>query len=115
VKRWPSMVRHFSGKYSRASKASSLVQAIGASAPRIEPADYHVTLHGVVFDILLWHARLRQINPSGSISLFPKGKSPLRIPHPVPEEGALAIVTERWDGIAVDAAASCARWDRRAG
>jgi hypothetical protein len=35
--------------------------------------------------------------------------------HPVPEEGALAIVTERWDGIAVDAAASCARWDRRAG
>jgi hypothetical protein len=35
--------------------------------------------------------------------------------HPVPEEGALAIVTERWDGIAVDVTASCAEKDCRAG
>jgi hypothetical protein len=27
----------------------------------------------------------------------------------------LAIVTERWDGIAVDAAASCAEWDQQGG
>ena len=47
---------------------------------------------------------MRQINPSGKISLFPKGKSPLDSRHPVPEEGALAIVTERWDR---------ERWTRR--
>jgi hypothetical protein len=50
---------------------------------------------GVGFQPTVPH--LRQIYPSGKISLFPKGKSLLRIPHPVPEEGALAIVTERWD------------------
>jgi hypothetical protein len=47
---------------------------------------------------------MRQINPSGKISLFPKPKSPLDSPHPVPRQGALAIVTERWDGM---------RWTRR--
>ena len=52
---------------------------------------------------------LRQINPTGKIALSPSGKSALRFTHPVPEEGALAIVTERWDRIAVDAKASCAR------
>src|SRR6266852_45753 len=34
--------------------------------------------------------------------------------HPVPEEGALAIVTKRWDGIAVDAAVSGVKFVRRA-
>ena len=34
-----------------------------------------------------------------NISLFPKGKSSYELRHPVPGEGALAIVTERWDGM----------------
>jgi hypothetical protein len=49
-----------------------------------------------------------------NILIFRIGDSDYIPRHPVPEEGALAIVTERWDGIAVDAAASCARWDGRA-
>ena len=47
---------------------------------------------------------LRQNNPTGKFSLSPSGKSILDSRHPVPEEGALAIVTERWDGM---------RWTRR--
>ena len=47
---------------------------------------------------------LRQNNPTGKISLSPSGKSLLGVLHPVPEEGALAIVTERWDGM---------RWTRQ--
>src|SRR6202051_1713801 len=51
-----------------------------------------------------WQPWLRQSNPTGRISLSSSGKSPLGVAHPVPEEGALAIVTERWDGM---------RWTRR--
>jgi hypothetical protein len=42
---------------------------------------------------------MRQINPTGKISLAPSGKTFLKLTHPVPKEGALAIVTERWDGM----------------
>ena len=59
---------------------------------------------GLFSIFLVWGERLRQINPSGKISLFQKPKSPLRLMHPVPRQGALAIVTERWDGM---------RWTRR--
>jgi len=51
-----------------------------------------------------WRPWLRQINPSGRISLSPLSKSLFDSRHPVPEQGALAIVTERWDGM---------RWTRR--
>src|SRR6187200_852048 len=47
---------------------------------------------------------MRQINPSGKISLSPSGKSSLRLTPSCLLEGALAIVTERWDGM---------RWTRR--
>jgi hypothetical protein len=43
-------------------------------------------------------SRLRQIGTTGKISLFPKGKSPVGILSSCPPGGALAIVTERWDG-----------------
>ena len=46
---------------------------------------------------------------------FRRANHPYNSRHPVLEEGALAIVTERWDGIAVDAKASCAERDCRAG
>jgi len=47
---------------------------------------------------------LRQINPTGRISLSFSSKSLFNFRHPVPEQGALAIVTGRWDGM---------RWTRR--
>src|SRR5450755_2844605 len=50
-----------------------------------------------------------------NISLHPSGKSSLQIRAiPSHTEGRIAIVTNAGWG-AVDAAASCARWDRRAG
>jgi hypothetical protein len=57
---------------------------------------------------------LRQINPTGKIPLNPSGKSPLEIRPSRPNEGRFANVTNaRWD--AMDATASGAQWDRRAG
>jgi hypothetical protein len=57
-------------------------------------------LHGVVFDILLRGERPRQINPAGKISLSLSGQIAFTTRAIlVPEEGALAIVTERWDGM----------------
>src|ERR1700704_3047518 len=58
---------------------------------------------------------LRQINPTGKISLSPSGKSPLRLLPSCPRGRGVGhrYRTLGWD--AVDAAASCARWDRRAG
>jgi hypothetical protein len=37
--------------------------------------------------------------PVGQNFAFPEGQITFRSPHPVLEEGALAIVTERWDGM----------------
>ena len=51
---------------------------------------------------------------SKNISLHASGKSSLQVAPSHPTRGALAIVTNAgW--VAVDAAAFCARWDRRAG
>ena len=55
-------------------------------------------------------AFLRQINPSGKSSLFPKGKSPVGVRHPVPlERGRWPSLPNVGTGVAVDATASCAR------
>ena len=57
---------------------------------------------------------LRQINPTGKISLFPKGKTLLQIRRLTRQEGRIAIVTNAgWD--AVDAAASGVKRNGRAG
>ena len=58
---------------------------------------------------------LRQINPSGKISLSPSGKSSLRLTPSCPRGRGVGHRhrTLGWD--AVDAAASCAEWDCRAG
>ena len=60
-------------------------------------------------------ARDNQINPSGKISLFPKPKSPLQFPPSCPQGRGVGHRhrTLGWD--AVDAAASCAERDCRAG
>jgi hypothetical protein len=42
---------------------------------------------------------LRQINPAGKFRLTRRANQFYDSRHPVPEEGALAIVTERWDGM----------------
>ena len=58
---------------------------------------------------------LRQINPSGRISLSSSGKSPSGALPSCPRGRGVGHRhrTLGWD--AMDAAASCARWDRRAG
>jgi hypothetical protein len=58
---------------------------------------------------------LRQINPTGKISLFPKSKSPLKLPPSCPQARGVGhrYRTLGWD--VVDAAASCARRGCRAG
>jgi hypothetical protein len=61
-------------------------------------ADTMLLCMGLFSRFLLRGECLRQINPLGKISLSLSGKSLLGIRHPVLEEGALAIVTERSDG-----------------
>lgn len=58
---------------------------------------------------------LRQNNPTGRIFLPSSGKSPLGVLPSCPRGRGVGHRhrTSGWD--AVDAAASCARWDRRAG
>jgi hypothetical protein len=58
--------------------------------------------------------QLRQINPSGKISLNTSGKSLLQIRRLTRQEGRIAIVTNA-GGDVVDATASCAEKDCRAG
>jgi len=62
-----------------------------------------------------WQPWLRQNNPSGRIFLPSSGKSPLGVLPSCPRGRGVGHRhrTLGWD--AVDAAASCARWDRRAG
>ena len=58
---------------------------------------------------------LRQINPTGRISLSSSGKSPSGVLPSCPRGRGVGHRHRTLGRDAVDAAASCARWDRRAG
>jgi hypothetical protein len=66
---------------------------------------YPVTLHAVVFEIFTSGASAcDKVTRRAKFCLTRRANHFYDSRHPVPEEGALAIVTERWDGM---------RWTRR--
>jgi hypothetical protein len=59
-----------------------------------------VTLHGVVFDIfILGRSACDKLTRRAKFSFRRRANRLYDSRHPVPKEGALAIVTERWDGM----------------